>query len=263
MALSTMIWQLSCIIIIPVVSAETQYEAAPNVTAGRSSPQSQLYIKLMDEYGPQSLRPIYNQSDQIQVGLGAIPASLVALRKAKYVTKNRTGIVRYRPGRIKKLTWDPSDHEGVRSLVIDVEDIWTPDIILLESIGDTFEESNNGYARVNYKGEIIWYNMVVTVTFCKLLIRYFPFDMQHCNLSFTSWNYDLSQIDFFYVHELTIEEQIDQFVKNGAWTITGLTVEHINHTKGCDPNYFVPYGLPYVSYVSLSELRHPSMRLIF
>lgn len=77
-------------------------------------------------------------------------------------------------------------------------------INVYSSIGDTFEETNNGYARVNYKGEIIWYNMVVTVTFCKLLIRYFPFDMQHCNLSFTSWNYDLSQVFLLYSCDVLI-----------------------------------------------------------
>jgi len=44
-------------------------------------------------------------------------------------------------------------------------------------------------------GDIHWSMPVVIKSSCQVNVAYFPFDHQFCNIDFTSWTYDMNQIN--------------------------------------------------------------------
>lgn len=66
--------------------------------------------------------------------------------------------------------------------------------LFFSSTGESFDSKNNLIATVDYEGNILWDTVVVTSTFCKLLVRFFPFDVQHCNITLTPWIHNRKQV---------------------------------------------------------------------
>lgn len=56
---------------------------------------------------------------------------------------------------------------------------------------------------------------------CKMDIKFFPFDEQHCELEFGSWSYDSSKIDIeIDQNETKIHREVYQ--ENNEWNVVSL-----------------------------------------
>ena len=47
---------------------------------------------------------------------------------------------------------------------------------------------------ISSNGKVRWLTPIILDSFCKLFVRYFPFDDQYCPLKFYSWNYDMKKL---------------------------------------------------------------------
>jgi len=88
------------------------------------------------------------------------------------------------------LIWNPSDYDGLDEVVMEWNEIWTPDIRSFD-----FErrwKDGLGYEPlvVNASGFVTWYTSAVFQTYCKIDLKDFPFDQQTCTIKFASWTYD-------------------------------------------------------------------------
>ncbi|RCN30804.1 hypothetical protein ANCCAN_23418 [Ancylostoma caninum] len=72
---------------------------------------------------------------------------------------------------------------------------------------------------------------------CLLDLRFFPFDVQTCKLTFGSWTFDNTLIDYFpynATHAIGTANCID----NEGWTVLKTSVQrHVNHYDCCPNNY--------------------------
>ena len=50
---------------------------------------------------------------------------------------------------------------------------------------------------VSYDGNNSWMAPAMFQSICKIDIKYFPFDEQHCYMKFASWAYDVSMLDVY------------------------------------------------------------------
>lgn len=55
-------------------------------------------------------------------------------------------------------------------------------------------------AIVNSDGSVLWLYLALVKTYCKLNVKYFPFDTQRCNVTFVSWTHSMNQLDVIYNH---------------------------------------------------------------
>ncbi|KAH3886467.1 acetylcholine receptor subunit beta-like 1 [Dreissena polymorpha] len=75
-------------------------------------------------------------------------------------------------------------------------EVWKPDLTLknsflnYKSLGDSSLLVEN-----NYTGEMTWHPFQVFESTCSFDITYFPFDIQNCDLIFTSWSYTKTQLN--------------------------------------------------------------------
>ncbi|XP_052781152.1 uncharacterized protein LOC128217721 isoform X2 [Mya arenaria] len=87
------------------------------------------------------------------------------------------------------LAWDPEKRDGIVRMLLPQNDIWKPDITLMNgfkkitAMGDSFM-----YVDVNYNGTCLWKPYQIVETTCQVDMTNFPYDSQTCYLQFGTWS---------------------------------------------------------------------------
>uniref|UniRef100_A0A8C6J5L7 5-hydroxytryptamine receptor 3A n=1 Tax=Melopsittacus undulatus TaxID=13146 RepID=A0A8C6J5L7_MELUD len=84
------------------------------------------------------------------------------------------------------LRWDPAHFDNLTQISLPVESIWVPDILINEFV-DVGKSPHVPYVYVDHHGEVQNLKPIQVMTACSLDIYNFPFDVQNCSLTFTSW----------------------------------------------------------------------------
>lgn len=86
------------------------------------------------------------------------------------------------------LNWDPADYNNITSIPINPADIWTPDILLYNSVDKEFHSRFDTPAVLFHNGLVRWCAPSIMTANCKVFVKYFPFDTQSCKLDFGVWS---------------------------------------------------------------------------
>ncbi|XP_009070175.1 PREDICTED: 5-hydroxytryptamine receptor 3A-like, partial [Acanthisitta chloris] len=84
------------------------------------------------------------------------------------------------------LRWDPAHFDNLTQISLPVESIWAPDILINEFV-DVGKPPHVPSPNVSHHGEVQNLKPIQVMTACSLDIYNFPFDVQNCSLTFTSW----------------------------------------------------------------------------
>ncbi|KAG2469629.1 5HT3B protein, partial [Polypterus senegalus] len=84
------------------------------------------------------------------------------------------------------LVWNPEDFDNLKQISIPTTNVWVPDILINEFV-DVGKSPDIPYVYVRSDGLVRNYKPIQVVTACSLDIYNFPFDVQNCTLTFTSW----------------------------------------------------------------------------
>ena len=117
------------------------------------------------------------------------------------------------------LQWTPEDFDNVTKLSIPTDSIWVPDILINEFV-DVGKSPNIPYVYVHHRGEVQNYKPLQLVTACSLDIYNFPFDVQNCSLTFTSWLHTIQDINITLwrsPEEVRSDKSI--FINQGEWEL--------------------------------------------
>ena len=76
-----------------------------------------------------------------------------------------------------------------------IEQIWKPDLLLYNSISDSFDSNFPSKAVINNKGVVLWIPPAIVDSACEVNVQYFPFDEQKCDLSYGPWTHDITRMD--------------------------------------------------------------------
>ncbi|XP_063291691.1 5-hydroxytryptamine receptor 3A-like [Pelobates fuscus] len=120
------------------------------------------------------------------------------------------------------LTWDPKDYDNVTEISYSTEKIWTPDMFVVEYV-DIEKAPTAPYVAVNNEGRVLNSKPMQIVTTCNLNIYYFPFDVQNCTFTFTSWIHKMKDINVS-LHRTPEEmnKNISFFHSDGEWDLLEL-----------------------------------------
>uniref|UniRef100_A0A8D0J8C5 5-hydroxytryptamine receptor 3C n=1 Tax=Sus scrofa TaxID=9823 RepID=A0A8D0J8C5_PIG len=84
------------------------------------------------------------------------------------------------------ISWNPEECISSNKLSVLVENLWLPDILVMESVDvDRAPPGLNAY--VSSEGRIQYDRPMKVTSICNLDIFYFPFDQQNCTLTFSSF----------------------------------------------------------------------------
>uniref|UniRef100_A0A8C6SFF5 Si:ch211-39a7.1 n=1 Tax=Neogobius melanostomus TaxID=47308 RepID=A0A8C6SFF5_9GOBI len=115
------------------------------------------------------------------------------------------------------LQWNQSEHPGVKNLRFSHDQIWTPDILLYNSADDDFDSTFKTNILVNSSGYAKYLPPGIFMSTCNVDVRWFPFDIQKCELKFGSWTYDGWLLDL-----QMNEADISGYMPNGEWDLIGV-----------------------------------------
>lgn len=136
-------------------------------------------------------RPVRNKSQAVQVSIDVALVQLVDMNDKDQSLKSNLWI---RQSWINELIlWNPEDYGGIKSLVVDKKNIWTPDIVLYNNARNGKHSGSMDQFKTRVEitstGLHKWYIPATLTSSCGIDITFFPFDIQTCPLKFGSWTY--------------------------------------------------------------------------
>ncbi|KAF7645935.1 hypothetical protein LDENG_00196100, partial [Lucifuga dentata] len=112
------------------------------------------------------------------------------------------------------LQWNISDYPGVTNVRFPDSQIWRPDILLYNSADERFDASFHTNILVNSSGYCQYLPPGIFKSTCYIDVRWFPFDVQRCDLKFGSWTYGGWSLDL-----QMIDADVTGYIANGEWDL--------------------------------------------
>ncbi|KAJ7399617.1 5-hydroxytryptamine receptor 3A [Pitangus sulphuratus] len=117
------------------------------------------------------------------------------------------------------LRWDPAHFDNLTQISLPMESIWVPDILINEFV-DVGKSPHVPYVYISHHGEVQNLKPIQAMTTCSLDIYNFPFDVQNCSLTFTSWLHHIRDINLSLWRQPELVK-FDQsvFMNQGEWEL--------------------------------------------
>uniref|UniRef100_A0A8C9Y9I7 Neuronal acetylcholine receptor subunit alpha-7 n=1 Tax=Sander lucioperca TaxID=283035 RepID=A0A8C9Y9I7_SANLU len=163
--------------------------------------QRKLYRDLMINYSRLE-RPVQNDSAPIVVELGLTLLQIID------VVSYWTDIY---------LSWNPESYPGVQNLRFPSNLVWVPDILLYNSADERFDATFHTNVLVNASGSCQYIPPGILKSTCYIDVRWFPFDVQKCDLKFGSWTHNGWLLDL-----QMMDVDISTYIPNGEWDLVGV-----------------------------------------
>ncbi|XP_075342905.1 neuronal acetylcholine receptor subunit alpha-10-like [Odontesthes bonariensis] len=128
------------------------------------------------------------------------------------------------------LTWRKEDYDGLDTIRIPSSYVWRPDIVLYNSADDEFSSSMETNVVLRHDGQVMWDQPAITKSSCLVDVAFFPFDVQHCHLTFGSWTHNGNQMDLFNALD---SADLSDFVPNVEWEVLGMPAKKNVILYGC------------------------------
>ncbi|XP_022083141.1 neuronal acetylcholine receptor subunit alpha-10-like [Acanthaster planci] len=188
-------------------------EIPPTLLPG--SEEKSIVANLLRGYGSRVIRPLRNSSQSVNVNLRLLISQIVDFDEPRQqLTINAWQKLSWHDD---FLVWNPDDYGGQDIVHVLQSEIWIPRIVLLENVNYDFPSFDETELIVSSDGSVNWYAPAMFQFSCKVYVKRFPFDVQHCNMTFMAWAYDISALNFSYLDDEDTKQYI--FAKNGVWNL--------------------------------------------
>uniref|UniRef100_A0A673IMT7 Neuronal acetylcholine receptor subunit alpha-7 n=1 Tax=Sinocyclocheilus rhinocerous TaxID=307959 RepID=A0A673IMT7_9TELE len=173
--------------------------------------QRTLLNNLLKDYNRME-RPVANDSQPLTVFL-----SMSLIQIMDVVTDTVLSLYILQHWYDHYLQWNQSEYPGVKNLRFTTDQVWTPDILLYNSADDKFDSTFKSNIVVNSSGYCNYLPPGIFTSTCNVDVRWFPFDIQKCELKFGSWTFDGWLLDL-----QMNEADISGYMPNGEWDLVGV-----------------------------------------
>ncbi|XP_053943195.1 5-hydroxytryptamine receptor 3A isoform X2 [Cuculus canorus] len=117
------------------------------------------------------------------------------------------------------LRWDPARFDNLTQISLPMENIWVPDILINEFV-DVGKSPHVPYVYVDHHGEVQNLKPIQVMTACSLDIYNFPFDVQNCSLTFTSWLHHIRDLNLsLWRQPELVKFDRSIFMNQGEWEL--------------------------------------------
>uniref|UniRef100_A0A3Q3ICH0 Neuronal acetylcholine receptor subunit alpha-7 n=1 Tax=Monopterus albus TaxID=43700 RepID=A0A3Q3ICH0_MONAL len=176
--------------------------------------QRKLYHDLLVNYNRLE-RPVQNDSAPIVVDLGLTLLQIIDVDEKNQVLITNAWLQLYWTDIY--LTWNPESYPGVQNLRFPSNLIWVPDILLYNSADERFDATFHTNVLVNASGYCQYLPPGILKSTCYIDVRWFPFDVQKCDLKFGSWTHNGWLLDL-----QMMDVDISTYIPNGEWDLVGV-----------------------------------------
>eukprot|EP00794_Sanderia_malayensis_P005368 gene5368-6039_t len=178
---------------------------------------AELLEKLLENYNVNE-RPVHNYHDSIPVQVNVGLKQLIRLDEKKQVLVWNGWIKQW--WKDIYLTWNVTKENGIKSIVVNKRDIWTPDLAVYNNAQVGFQlisDQSEEYIVVDSTGQCIWMTTLILKTTCILQMANFPFDKQSCEFEMGSWAYTGDKLNISY--KALTGNVVGTVTVNGVWEL--------------------------------------------
>nr|XP_055048500.1 neuronal acetylcholine receptor subunit alpha-7 isoform X1 [Misgurnus anguillicaudatus] len=187
--------------------------------------QRRLYKDLMRNYNPLE-RPVYNDSHSLTVHFSFSLMQIMDVDEKNQVLTTNIWLQLYWIDHY--LRWNTSDYPGVTTVRFPDSLIWKPDILLYNSADERFDATFHTNVLVNSSGHCQYLPPGIFKSTCYIDVRWFPFDVQRCDLKFGSWTYGGWSLDL-----QMMDADITGYIANGEWDLVEVPVRRNERFYDC------------------------------
>ncbi|RXN17651.1 neuronal acetylcholine receptor subunit alpha-7-like protein [Labeo rohita] len=173
--------------------------------------QRRLYRDLMKDYNPLE-RPVFNDTHSLTVYFSFSLMQIMDVDEKNQVLTTNIWLQLYWYDYY--LQWNASEYPGVTNVRFPDSQIWKPDILLYNSADERFDATFHTNVLVNSSGACQYLPPGIFKSTCYIDVRWFPFDLQRCDLKFGSWTYGGWSLDL-----QMIDADITGYIANGEWDL--------------------------------------------
>ncbi|TWW67742.1 neuronal acetylcholine receptor subunit alpha-7-like isoform X1 [Takifugu flavidus] len=173
--------------------------------------EERLYEHLLRRYNSM-IRPVANDSETLTVRLGLSLMQIMDVDEKNQILT--TNVWLQMEWTDSYLTWDVSEYPGMNSVRLPSRNIWKPDILLYNSADERFDATYHTNVVVVPSGNCTYVPPGILKSTCHIDVRWFPFDVQRCDLKFGSWSHGSWTLDL-----QMLEADISSYIPNGEWDL--------------------------------------------
>ncbi|CAL8352323.1 unnamed protein product [Merluccius merluccius] len=173
--------------------------------------ERRLYSDLMANYNP-LVRPVFNDSHSLTVHFSFSLMQIMDVDEKNQVLTTNIWLQLYWIDHY--LQWNTSDYPGVTNVRFPDSLVWKPDILLYNSADERFDATFHTNVLVNSSGWCSYIPPGIFKSTCYIDVRWFPFDVQRCDLKFGSWTYGGWSLDL-----QMMDADTTGYIANGEWDL--------------------------------------------
>lgn len=185
--------------------------------AGATFDQARILINDKLTNYTRMLRPRINQSKIVAVKVSAELMTVQHFDEVEgHLTVMMVFILQWKD---EIMTWNPNDYGGIHNIEIDNELVWTPVIILLNSVATFQKVGDKTWTGVRYdaKGNALYSPGNMFSSKCSVDVTFYPWDRHVCELQFSAWGK--------HAFDATTDKLLKTYyTPNGMWEVADTAV---------------------------------------
>ncbi|KAI1727933.1 neurotransmitter-gated ion-channel ligand binding domain-containing protein [Ditylenchus destructor] len=203
-----------------------------------ASNQLKLIQDMLESYDRKA-KPTWDNNRPVNVTFSMDLYQILELNEPQqYILLNAWIIERWHD---EFLYWNPLDYGNITELRLPYDCIWLPDTTLYNSLvmkDDDTRRLLNAKLTTNVTRKAVLIELLYPTIYkfsCLLNLRFFPYDLQVCTMTFSSWTYDQKGIDY-----LPYSDTIgtSNFLENEGWYLLRTAVRRKEVKYSCCPNKY-------------------------
>lgn len=200
--------------ILGVVGLLVLWSVLPNIGADQL-PEAVLQKHLFQDYNP-NVRPVLDHTKPVNVTVALYLVSIVALNELEQTMSSTVWLAVNWFDELLK--WNASMYGGVTTTYVTLGQIWTPDILFRNEIGNQKGIRDTDFADpfVQSSGEVYWWPGKDLKTKCEVDTTKYPFDIQDCTLEIGKWYSDDCRIN---IDNITSAIDTSPFQESEEWEL--------------------------------------------
>lgn len=200
---------------------------------------TRLRKELFDDYYP-DVRPVFNNSDSITID---IRLSLLKIQDVNERSQSlKTNVNVLMSWKDQLLVWNSQEFDGISEIVFPFNrNVWIPDLMVTNAVNKASELGlHEAFVSVHHFGRVVVWTQVVLDTACEIRTKKYPFDVQHCRISFGKFMSDDkvleikhmdNKIDTTTYVETAEWSLIENFVTVNVSTVTGVNSVRLKYSE--------------------------------
>ncbi|WAQ93627.1 LGC4-like protein, partial [Mya arenaria] len=140
-----------------------------------------------------------------------------------------------------KLRWEPQKYGNITVIGVPYTDIWKPDVVLYNNADSSSTVTSiSSNVIIHYSGNVTWLSMSIFRSSCSIDVKYFPYDVQNCTMSFASWSFGIDQLNIL---SHSTEGDVSNYVHSSEWSLLEYTPRRQLEKFSCCPD-----DVPFMKY---------------